>query len=462
MTKKTKPTTTSSTSPQLELFPDAPPAATPAPTPTTPPPTPATPPPTPAAPPSENSPAPPASSAPAKIPPSYVPPPDHPYAHLLDIGEFWTAGQRQANSLHEVSYRACFKPQLPEYFITRHTKPGDLVYDPFGGRGTTAIEAALHGRRVATNDINPLSRILTEPRLELPPPALIRARLDALAPLLAQTDAHPLTPDIDLTMFYEPRTLQHLLALRAYLHERRVTATEDSADRWLRMVATNRLTGHSPGFFSVYTLPPNQAASAKRQIEINRKRAQTPPYRDILAIIWKKTRNLTSDLTPAQTASLRAAARDAQYLNAPAASTPALASNTVALTVTSPPFLNIVQYADDNWLRCWFNRIDTAAVAKRITMSTKLAVWDAAMRDVLRELHRVTRPGGHVAFEVGEVRKGAIRLEETVVPAAEAAGFICQKILINAQTFTKTANIWGIDNNASGTNTNRIVLVQKP
>ena len=28
-------------------------------------------------------------------------------------GEFWTAGQRQASSIHEVSYRACFKPQLP-------------------------------------------------------------------------------------------------------------------------------------------------------------------------------------------------------------------------------------------------------------------------------------------------------------------------------------------------------------
>ncbi|HOC06866.1 MAG TPA: site-specific DNA-methyltransferase, partial [Bacillota bacterium] len=27
--------------------------------------------------------------------------------------EFWTSRQRQASSLHEISYRACFKPQLP-------------------------------------------------------------------------------------------------------------------------------------------------------------------------------------------------------------------------------------------------------------------------------------------------------------------------------------------------------------
>ena len=45
--------------------------------------------------------------------------------------EFWTAKQRAANSLHEVSYRACFKPQLPRFFIERLTSPGDIVYDPF-------------------------------------------------------------------------------------------------------------------------------------------------------------------------------------------------------------------------------------------------------------------------------------------------------------------------------------------
>ena len=60
--------------------------------------------------------------------------------------EFWTAKQRAAHSLHEVSYRACFKPQLPRFFVERLTQPGDVVYDPFMGRGTTLVEAALMGR----------------------------------------------------------------------------------------------------------------------------------------------------------------------------------------------------------------------------------------------------------------------------------------------------------------------------
>lgn len=45
--------------------------------------------------------------------------------------EFWTSKQRQANSIHEISYRACFKPQLPRFFINRLTNEGDFIYDPF-------------------------------------------------------------------------------------------------------------------------------------------------------------------------------------------------------------------------------------------------------------------------------------------------------------------------------------------
>src|SRR5262245_15718455 len=94
--------------------------------------------------------------------------------------EFWTARQRQAHSLHEISYRACFKPQLPRFFIDRLTEPGDVVHDPFMGRGTTPLEAALAGRAPAGGDVNPLSAMLVAPRLDPPPLAEIAARLAAI------------------------------------------------------------------------------------------------------------------------------------------------------------------------------------------------------------------------------------------------------------------------------------------
>ena len=369
--------------------------------------------------------------------------------------EFWTSRQRQASPIHEISYRACFKPQLPAYFISRLTEEGDVVYDPFSGRGTTAVEAALHGRSVVANDVNPLSAILTYPRLELPNVTEIDARLRSL-----RFAARP-PSGLDLSMFFHPDTEYELLGLREYLHRRARSGAEDSADRWIRMVATNRLTGHSPGFFSVYTLPPNQAVSQEDQLRINARLKQEPDYRDIRALILKKTMQLQGRLAAAERWRLRKAAEDALLLSKDAGGTAEIPAGSVQLTVTSPPFLDVVQYARDNWLRCWFNGLDAEAISGKITMAPEVEEWSGAMAPVFAELYRITRVGGWVAFEVGEVRRGAVRLEEIVAPVGINAGFSCEAILINAQRFTKTANIWGVANNKLGTNSNRIVLFRK-
>jgi len=369
--------------------------------------------------------------------------------------EFWTSRQRQASSLHEVSYRACYKPQLPRLFIEKLTQPGDRVYDPFSGRGTTVLEAALLGREVAANDINPLSEFLARPRLAPPDPLDVKARLEAIP-------MHGAAPDgLDLSMFYHPETEAEIRALRAWFLDRERAGELDGIDAWIRMVATNRLTGHSPGFFSVYTLPPNQALTAGKQVEINRKREQVPGYRDTRALILKKTRQLQSDLDGTTRRNLASAAPGARFLTGDARATGELESGSVQLTVTSPPFLDVVQYAADNWLRCWFCGLDAEAIARGITMSRTVAAWADTMQGVFHELFRITRSGGFVAFEVGEVRKGTVRLEEVVLPLGIRAGFRPMGVLVNAQAFTKTANIWGVDNNAKGTNSNRIAVFEK-
>lgn len=370
-------------------------------------------------------------------------------------GEFWTAGQRQASNLHEVSYRACFKPQLPKFFIDRFSNSGDFIYDPFAGRGTTAIEAALSGRKSAINDVNPLSTYFTQPRLELPDLGEIEKRLSFIP---KDTE---LSSDLDLDMFYDPRTLKEILSLRFYLSVREQEGSSDSLDRWIRMVATNRLTGHSPGFFSVYSMPPNQAVSQISQKRINEKRNQTPSYRDTHALILKKSKQLQKGITKLEQENLRKASETAIYLCSDASNTPEMEDGSVQLTVTSPPFLDVVQYSDDNWLRGWFNSIDMDKVASRITMAKTLEQWNAKMLGVFIELFRLTKPGGYVAFEVGEIRNGKIKLEEAVVPLGISAGFRCSGVLINTQTFTKTSNIWGVSNNTKGTNSNRVVVFQK-
>ncbi len=369
-------------------------------------------------------------------------------------GEFWTAQQRKASSLHEVSYRACFKPQLPRFFIDILTQPGEAVFDPFSGRGTTALEAGLAQRRIIANDINPLSALLARPRLFVPDLEALRQRLQSIRFRSGRS------ANIDLSMFYHPRTESDLVGLRSYLRRRHENGDEDAIDAWIRMVATNRLTGHSAGFFSVYTLPPNQAITAERQRMINRRLRQRPTERDVRALILRKSASLLRSVTPEHMRTLREAGRRARFITGDARHLRAVRRGTVRLTVTSPPFLNMVDYAADNWLRCWFNGIDAAAVAEQITVTGSLPSWERAMDGVFAELHRITAPGGWVAFEVGEVRRGHLRLDESIMPIGVRRGFECRAVIINQQQFTKTSNIWGIDNNARGTNTNRIVLFQ--
>jgi len=287
--------------------------------------------------------------------------------------EFWTSKQRQASSIHEISYRACFKPQLPRFFIKLLTRRDDTIYDPFSGRGTTVLEAGLLGREVISNDINPLSEILAAPRFYIPKLAEVENRLNQIA---FEKDRKA---DIELSMFYHPETEAEIVSLKDYLVRQKGEGKEDDIDKWIRMVATNRLTGHSVGFFSVYTLPPNQAVSQTRQRKINEERNQEPTYRNTKEIILRKSKSLIRNLTEKQRENLKIAGETALFLQKDARETPEIASESVQLTITSPPFLDVVQYSKDNWLRCWFNAIDLEEVAAKITMAKTVEKWASFM-----------------------------------------------------------------------------------
>ena len=362
--------------------------------------------------------------------------------------EFWTAGQRQAHSIHEISYRACFKAQLPEFFIARLTKPDDIVFDPFMGRGTTPVQAALMRRQAFGNDVNPLSVLLTRPRLRAISPQAVDAALKSVDWSRGEVERE------DLLAFYHPATLKKLEALRLWIAERAPFGTDDvdpTAD-WIRMVAVNRLSGHSSGFFSGRSMPPNQAVSVKAQLRINERLGISPPERDVAAVILKKSKSLLRDgCAPGQVRS--------SLQTGVAWEVPGIPDGAVNLTVTSPPFLDIVQYAADNWLRCWFAGVDPNALA--IDMHRTEDAWTEMVRRVLVEQARILCPGGYVAFEVGEVRNGKVLLERLVWQAAEGLPFERLGVMVNDQAFTKTANCWGVANGSKGTNSNRIALLQR-
>lgn len=363
------------------------------------------------------------------------------------LNEFWTNAQRAGHALHEISYRACFKPQLPEFFINRLTGPGGVVYDPFMGRGTTPIQAALMDRHALGNDANPMSVMMTRPRLNAPELRDIESRLREVP----WEDGEPDLSDKRFDVFFHPATLRQIVALRTWLREREAAGTLDAVDDWIRLVAMSRLTGHSSGFFSVYTLPPNQAASIESQSRINERRGQTPPERDVKALILRKSGSLLrhGGLVYSQFDLYCCDSRN----------TPAIQTDSVDLVVTSPPFLDTVDYRMDNHVRAWFAGIDIDS--QPIAILQSIADWQRFTAETLQELCRVVSPGGTICYEVGEVRNATVKLEDVVLGAIRDAQLPVEVIgvLVNQQDFTKTSNTWGVTNNRRGTNTNRVVMM---
>ena len=315
------------------------------------------------------------------------------------------------------------------------------------GRGTTPIQAMLMGRVAAGSDINPISVLMARPRIHAPSIDDMCARLQQI-PLSCAVAA----ADCGLRVFYHPHVLAQLLALKRWFIQREAQACLDGVDDWIRMVCLSRLSGHSPGFFSVRTMPPNQAVSIATQTKLNKKHRLTPPDKDVRSLIVRRTRSLLRSSLPATHRDCRFAVGRADDLHH-------IKSNSVHLIVTSPPFLDVVDYRKDNWLRCWFAGIDAHRLPMDVHRSP--AKWADFVRRCFCEFASVVRPGGHVAFEVGEVRGGRVLLEQLVLDAVAGLPFKLSRVLINRQSFTKTAHCWGVSNNKQGTNTNRIALFQR-
>src|SRR5437867_9643052 len=86
----------------------------------------------------------------------------------IALPQEWKAQQRLwGHTFHPMcSYLASFPAALTHAFIARYSRPGDVVLDPFSGRGTTPLQACAEGRIGVGNDLNPFAHLLTAAKVE--------------------------------------------------------------------------------------------------------------------------------------------------------------------------------------------------------------------------------------------------------------------------------------------------------
>lgn len=137
--------------------------------------------------------------------------------------------------------------------------------------------------------------------------------------------------------------------------------------------------------------------------------------------------------------------------------------NKVDLVLTSPPYLGIVNYAKQNWIRSWFLKSNPDEVSDRLDDDLNLFEWIKFSNESLKEIKKFLSPKGVAVLVIGDVAKS----KDSVIPLArEFARMVKENNLFkNIWVFSdyilnddKTTRIWG-ETKGNATGIDRIVIL---
>ena len=140
-------------------------------------------------------------------------------------GPLWHAiSPRWGHTMHTMcAYHGMFPARLVHHFIQTYSKPGDLILDPFSGRGTTALQASVEGRRTISNDLSPLGYVLSAAKSRAPSWQQISEYVDGVEKKYRPSRFKVTDVSADIRMLYHDNTLRQLLYLREHLLKKPIT-----------------------------------------------------------------------------------------------------------------------------------------------------------------------------------------------------------------------------------------------
>ena len=329
-----------------------------------------------------------------------------------EIGDSWKyARDGWGIALHRICSRTgSFPPALAYYFIMKYSRIGDVVLDPFSGKGTAPLEACLNGRIGIGNDLSPEAYVLTRAKVRPVPYSRVVEWIEYARRRLDPSNYRVSDVSDDVRAFFSAYTLRQILAVRDLIDE---TEDEDLAN-FIKALMLGILHGPTNIHLSVkcshsFSMAPSYVRRYARR------NGYSKPRRDVLRCLRIKAERVFRDGIPAVKG--QAFMEDARKLP--------IEDESVDLVLTSPPYFNMQTYAWDNWLRLWFLGYDYEDVARKLFHTESLERFKQFMREVLREIFRVLRWDRAAIIVLGRVRvRGRIiDMAREVAPIAEEIGF---------------------------------------
>lgn len=322
------------------------------------------------------------------------------------------------STLHQISpYIGKMKTTMAKALISECSNPGDTILDPFVGSGVVALESLIAGRGIICSDINPYAIVLTKAKLSAP--CNLNEAL-ALAEYYLELSRRELNKinleDVPewVRHFFHLRTLREIIAL--------VRVLRRCGQDFLLACVLGILHHQRPGFLSYpasHAVPylRTKKFPKKEYPELYRYRAVRPRLLKKITRVYKRFPEIDPSLLR------RCFLQDATKLK--------LTEDSIDAVVTSPPYMNALDYIRDNRLRLWFlGYTDENSLNKGEPMS--LHNFKRLMHGCLTMIHEVLRPGKRCIFVTGEINRlrSTIDTAAVVLNVARRIGdFSCEKVI---------------------------------
>jgi len=336
-----------------------------------------------------------------------------------NISKYWKGScLKSETTLHQIApYIGKMKSAMARALIYKYTKPGETVLDPFVGSGTIALESLIAKRGIIASDINPYAITLTNAKLNAPSSLELALEKANNYLKLAKSDERYISlrkvPQW-VKSFYHPRTLKEILSLFNILKKEK--------DYFTMACLLGILHHQRPGFLS-YPASHLVPYLRTRKFPKNRYR-EMYKYREVSPRLIAKIRRVYKRFPSLdKNTGKNCIKKSADKLQ--------FKKNSIDVIITSPPYMNALDYARDNRLRMWFLGYDKFQRYDKMTNNMEKFV--KLMERSLRLFHCILKKNGKCILVIGQVRKSEkhINVAKIVVDLAinKIQGFGCQEII---------------------------------
>lgn len=385
----------------------------------------------------------------------------------------WRKNPRNwGHPMHSMASRSgSFPPVLADYFINNFSEVGDLVLDPYCGKGTAPYQACLLDRVGFGVDVTPEAYVLTGAKVHNIKHDEAVEYLKSIRFGISRTNIREVPQEVKI--FFSTKTLAQILVIKERLLDDlglsneifnyqpegifhiAKSKKEQLAQYWLGILV-GILHGASSYSLSLpcshsFSMAPNYTKNYAKKHNLKK------PDRNVLQCMIEKSYYLQS--AGIARVNGKAFLGKAQKL-------PKSWEEKFDLLITSPPYFNAQSYAWDNWLREWLLGFDFKEVRKQTTQTASYEKYSLAMHQFLKEVYRVLKPNKKAFVVVGDVTKKTstekivIRTSDIITYEAKKIGFEVDLIINDDIPPTKRYNSAFLQEN-QGLTIDRIVCLRK-